>query len=91
MSLIFPPTYSLPVFTSHQNVVLEIDFAGAIWVRSLSFCDLFPFLTFLRATRIYLLCQMIRPSEPFISIAASAVRQTIRRLFSRLTRRHSRP
>ena len=31
--LVFLPTYPLSVFTSHQNVVLEIDFAGAIWVR----------------------------------------------------------
>jgi len=82
ISLVFLPTYPLSVFTSHQNVVLEIDFAGAIWVRFPSLCDLFPSLIFLRVTRIYLLCQMTRPSEPFISIAASAVRQTIRLLFS---------
>src|SRR6266850_3923311 len=39
ISLIFLPTYSPPVFTSHQNVVLEIDFAGALWVCFPPSCD----------------------------------------------------
>jgi hypothetical protein len=73
-------SFNLPssVSTSHQNVVLEIDFAGALWVRFPPVPDLFPTQTFPRATRIYLLSQVTSSSEPFTSIAVSAVRRIMR-------------
>jgi hypothetical protein len=75
-------TYSHLVSTSHQNVVLEIDFAGALWVRFPHFAILFLTQLFFRVTQIYSWCQTTSLSEPFISIAVSAVRRNMRPPFS---------
>jgi hypothetical protein len=81
-SFLFPLTYSSPVSTSHQNVVLEIDFAGALWVNfSPLYRSILP-STFLRVIRIYTSLQMTSPSEPSTSTVVNAVRGTMRSLSS---------
>ena len=90
-----PPRLTLlRVSTSHQKVVLEVDFSGSLWVRRLTFAPLNehhspqqrPLLTS-RDTPKLPLYQTMQTCAPFIFILDSAVCSSscTFRLFLRLT------